>query len=279
MSRAYRGPITIASRALISALALALSLSACGTSSTDLLQSGLGSSEQKSAPANIAPASGPAAPNKVAASAAVSSSVQTDKTVEKAVESLTASATPGNTGYLIGPADVLDVSVFKVPELTKTVQVAETGLINLPLVGDVPAAGKTSQQLERDLNHQLGAKYLQKPQVTVLVKEYNSQRVTMDGAVKKPGVYPLRGQTTLLQLVALAEGPSEVSDSTLVVIRNTDGKRSAAKFNIDDIRSGAMTDPRLQPGDVVVAPSSTMKEAWNNILKALPIAGVFAAVL
>ena len=131
---------------------------------------------------------------------------------EKAAQTLTASATPGNSAYLIGPQDVLDVSVFKVPELTKSVQVADTGTINLPLVEEVPAMGKTTHDLERDLTAKLGGKYLQKPQVTVVVKEYNSQRVTVEGAVKKPGVYPVRGQMTLLQLVASAEGLSDNSD-------------------------------------------------------------------
>ena len=106
--------------------------------------------------------------------------------------------------YRIGPFDVLDISVFQVPELTKSVQVADSGTINLPLVGEVHVAGRTPQQLEHDLTARLGAEYLQNPQVTVVVKEYNSQNVTISGAVKKPGVYPIRGRTTLLQMVALA---------------------------------------------------------------------------
>ena len=96
--------------------------------------------------------------------------------------------------------------MFKVPELSKSVQVAEAGTINLPLVGDIQAAGKTPQQVEQDLAKKLGAKYLQSPQVTIYVREYNSQRITVDGAVRKPGVYPFRGKGTLLQYLAMAEG-------------------------------------------------------------------------
>ena len=103
-----------------------------------------------------------------------------------------AQATSG--AYRIGAADMLDITVFKVPDLSKTVQVSETGAINLPLVGEVRAEGKTTQELERDLTAKLGATYLQNPQVTVLVKENNSQRVTIQGAVEKPGVYPVKGQ-------------------------------------------------------------------------------------
>ena len=91
-------------------------------------------------------------------------------------------------GYKIGAMDVLDISVFQVPELTKSVQVADTGTINLPLVGEIAVVGKTPQQVERDLIARLGAKYLQNPQVTVYVKEYNSQQVTISGEIKKPGV-------------------------------------------------------------------------------------------
>ncbi|HVX35738.1 MAG TPA: polysaccharide biosynthesis/export family protein, partial [Hyphomicrobium sp.] len=119
---------------------------------------------------------------------------------------LTEVSDPDSTAYKIGPFDVLDITVFRVPELSKTVQVAAMGTINLPLVGEVPAAGQTAQSVERDLTKRLGAKFLQSPQVNVNIREYNSQRVTIDGAVKKPGVYPIRGGTTLLQLIATAEG-------------------------------------------------------------------------
>src|SRR5687768_12757963 len=116
--------------------------------------------------------------------------------------------------YAIGPLDVLEITVFKVPDLSKTVEVSDTGSINLPLVGEVPAAGRTAQQLERDLTVRLGGKYLQNPQVTVYVKDHKSQRVTIQGAVKAPGMFPLSGRTTLLQGIALAGGRDKVSDST-----------------------------------------------------------------
>ena len=121
-------------------------------------------------------------------------------------EALTAVATPGSNAYKIGPQDTIEIAVFKVPDLSRTVQVADSGTVNLPLIGDVVAAGKTAQQLERDLVKKYGGKYLQSPQVTVSVKEYNSQRVTIEGAVKKPGVYPIRGKASLLQFIATAEG-------------------------------------------------------------------------
>lgn len=189
-----------------------------------------------------------------------------------------ASATAGSA-YKIGPLDVLEVSVFKVPELSRSVQVAEAGTVNLPLVGEVPAAGRTAQEVERDLTRQLGAKYLQKPQVTVYIKEYNSQRVTVEGAVKKPGVFPFQGRGTLLQSIAMAEGLDTTRASTeVVVFRVADGRRQAAKFDIEAIRAGHVVDPALHAGDVVVVHDSSAKIAFNNILRILPAGGAFVGL-
>ena len=181
--------------------------------------------------------------------------------------------------YKIGPLDVLDISVFRVPELSTSVQVAETGTINLPLLGEVPAAGKTAEDVERDLAVKLGAKYLQSPQVTVFVKEYNSQRVTVEGAVKKPGIYPIKGGTTLLQSIALARGLRSSYDSTVLVFRKTGNQRSAAKFDIDAIKNGRSADPLVNQGDVIVVNSSSTKEAFNHVLRIIPAVGTFVPLM
>jgi polysaccharide export outer membrane protein len=198
------------------------------------------------------------------------------KPLARAADKLTSGATPGTTGYKIGPLDVVEFSVFKVPELTRTAQVGEAGDISLPLVGEVRAAGRTVQEVERELAQKLGAKYLQSPQVSVVVKEYNSQRVTIEGAVKRPGVYPIRSKMSLLQVIATAEGLDATSDTTVVVFRQMEGKRMAARFDIAEIRTGATKDPAVQSGDVIVAPTSAMKSAFDSILKSLPVASVFA---
>ena len=194
-----------------------------------------------------------------------------------AAEPFASAATPGSAAYKIGPQDALDISVFKVPELARNVQVADTGTINIPLLGEVPAAGKTAREVELDLKKRLG-KYLQSPQVTVQVREYNSQRVTMEGAVRNPGVHVLKGKTSLLQLVAISGGLGEASDSTVVVFRQTDGKRYVGRFEIDAIRKGEAEDPPIQAGDVVVANSSAFKAAWGDFMKTLPVAS-FAMLL
>ena len=82
----------------------------------------------------------------------------------QAAEALASVAKPGSKAYRIGPLDVLDISVFQAPELSKTVEVADNGNIEVPLLGETPAAGKTAQELQQDLNSRFGAKYLQNPQ-------------------------------------------------------------------------------------------------------------------
>lgn len=186
---------------------------------------------------------------------------------------LTAGATPGNSAYRIGPLDMLDVSVFKVPDMSKTVQVGDDGQISYPLIGEVQAAGKTTHELERDLAKRLGDKYLRSPQVSVLVREYNSQRVTVEGSVKSSGVYPMKGNTSLVQVIAMAGGiDSTIGSGDVVIFRSIDGRRSVARFDMDAIKKGNAEDPQLQPGDVVVADTSTTKVVLHNVLSVLPLA-------
>jgi len=168
---------------------------------------------------------------------------------------------------------MLEVSVFKVPDLSKAVQVGDDGNISYPLIGEVPAAGRTTHELERDLAKRLGDKYLRSPQVTVLVREYNSQRITVEGSVKNSGVYPMKGRTSLVQGIAMAGGiDTTIGSGDVVIFRVIDGKRSVARFDIDEIKKGKAEDPELQPNDVVVADASQAKVVLHNVLSVLPAA-------
>ena len=104
----------------------------------------------------------------------------------------------GATDYRIGAQDLLAISVFGVQELAKEVRVNSNGQISLPLIGGMMAGGLTIPELERELARKYADGYLQNPQVSVFVKEFTSQRVTLEGAVAKPGIYPITGRTTLL---------------------------------------------------------------------------------
>ncbi len=177
--------------------------------------------------------------------------------------------------YAIGPLDVLDISVFGVPDLSGTVEVGENGSLQLPLIGEIPAAGKTAEELETDLTSKLDT-YLQNPQVRVTIKEYKSRTVIVTGDIASTGVYPLTGETTLLQIVAKAGGFKESSDQTALVVRKRGGQTMAAKFDVSEIQDGRAADPILQSGDTIVAGKSAIKGAYQMFLKALPVAGVFA---
>lgn len=260
-------------RYLATALVAGL-VSGCGVSSVtdvglDSPKLGHGSSHANLANAGTA--------NSALDGAAAASTPAQPEAVKQSVNALTSVATPGSMAYKIGPLDVVDVSVFKVPELSKTVQLSEAGTMNYPLVGELNVAGMTAREVEQRLTKMLGEKYLRNPQVTVFVKEHNSQRITIEGTVKKPGVYPIKGGMSLLQAVAMAQGmDAAVSDNTLVVFRNDQGKRSAAKFNVAELRSGKVADPQLQAGDVVVANPSAIKQGFEFVLKSLRLTSVFA---
>jgi polysaccharide export outer membrane protein len=248
-------------------MACAASLAGCAGSSSSSAAMGAGGYTASGTYSDNG-ASSPGGPGFAPTDAATHSAA-----ASQAADKLTSVAKPGSSVYEIGPLDVLDVSVFKVPDLTKTVQVDEDGTINFPLVGDIKAAGRTAHQLEQDLTQRLSAKYLRSPQVTVFVKEYNSQRVTVEGSVRNSGVYTIKGRTTLIQVMAMAGGVNiDTASGDIVIFRTVDGTRSAARFDIDAIKSGQANDPELQPGDVVVVDTSATKVALGNILKVLPLA-------
>jgi polysaccharide export outer membrane protein len=190
-----------------------------------------------------------------------------------------AATNPSSTAYKIGPQDVLDVSVFNVPELSKTVQVADNGTVNLPLIGDVVASGRTAQDVEREVAKKLGDKYLKSPNVSVYIKEFNSQRVTVEGAVKTPGVFPVRTRTTLLQYVATAGGATDLAEDEVLVFREQGGKRMAAKFSLNGLRSGSIEDPVITAGDTIIVNTSALKQTFQGLMKVIPSWGTFLTLI
>lgn len=182
------------------------------------------------------------------------------------------------TEYRIGVGDKLDVRVFQVEDLSFEELVVDTsGNINLPLIGAVRGAGRTAGEMASDIARRLAAQYLRDPQVTVTVKEAASQKITVDGAVTKPGVYEMRGSTSLLQAVAMAEGPTRVADLTKVaVFRNIEGRRSVAVFDLSAIRQGRASDPQVLGDDVIVVDTSRLSSALREVVGALPALAAFA---
>ena len=183
----------------------------------------------------------------------------------------------GATDYRVGAQDLLSISVFGVQDLTKEVRVNSNGQISLPLIGAVMAGGRTIPELEAELARKYSDGYLQKPQVSVFVKEFTSQRVTLEGAIAKPGIYPITGKTTLLQAIALAGG---VDDKTadlggIVLMRQVDGKRMAAAYDLRQVRRGVVDDPVIFGDDIVVVEQSASKTALRRFIESVPVLGIF----
>jgi polysaccharide export outer membrane protein len=121
--------------------------------------------------------------------------------------------------YKIGPEDLIEVSVFEEEKLNKTVRVSSQGNISLPLIGILRVKGLTANELEREIRELLAEKYLQDPHVSVFIKEYRSQRISVIGAVEKPGPYDVTGQKTVLNLLGMAGGLKEDAGPLLFLIR------------------------------------------------------------
>ncbi len=182
----------------------------------------------------------------------------------------------GKSEYRIGPQDLIEISVFQVEDLNRTVRVNSQGQISLPLVGTVEAGGKTVQELEAHVAGLFSETYLQDPQVTVFVKEFTSQRVTLEGAIKSPGIYPLTGRTSLLQALAMAGGVTDLANlQGIVVFRTVDGQRMAAVFDLKAIRAGNAEDPQVYGDDVVVVDQSGARTGLRRILETIPVFNLF----
>ncbi|PYS96030.1 MAG: hypothetical protein DMF50_06410 [Acidobacteria bacterium] len=157
----------------------------------------------------------------------------------------------------VGPEDLLEISVFEIPELNRTVRVSEKGTISLPLLGEMSVKGLTAMQLESRLRDELSRRYLQDPQVSVFIRDYGSKKVAVIGAVGKPGVYAMLGARTLLQVLAEAGGLVKEAGGVLYVIRAMpEGDSRRLPVNVNDLLTNR--DPGLnlpvQPGDIISVP-------------------------
>lgn len=177
------------------------------------------------------------------------------------------------TAQKINASDVLEIDVFQVNELDRTVRVEANETISMPLIGNVKTANLTIPELELVLEKRYNQKYLQNAEITVFMKESFGQRVTMDGEFTKPGIYPSTSQTTLLQAVALAGGLTTLADEKKIfVYREFSNGKKVANYSIADIRAGKHSDPNIYGGDVIVAFTSKSKIAMQNLRQALGIA-------
>lgn len=182
--------------------------------------------------------------------------------------------------YRIGAGDLIQIQVFQIEDLERQVRVDNEGMISLPLIGNLKAAGLTRTELENEITRSYGAKFLQDPQVSVLIQEFTSQRITVSGAVAKPGNYPLEGATqlTLQQALAEAQGVSDLaSRRNVVVFRSIGGQKMIARFDLVEIESGKAPDPDIFGGDIVVVYRSDARLLLRTVLELTPFVMVFRA--
>ncbi|KQX19707.1 polysaccharide export protein [Sphingomonas sp. Root50] len=175
--------------------------------------------------------------------------------------------------YIVGPFDKLAIDVFGIDELSnRKVQVDASGRISFPLVGVLNISGLTPGDIEKLLQQKLAANYVRNPQVTVNLEQTVSQVVTVEGQVKKPGLFPVIGRMTLLRAVALAGGTDEFAKlNEVVVFRTVKGEQYAALYSLKAIRIGAYVDPDIYANDVIVVGESKARRTFKDILQVMPL--------
>ena len=165
-------------------------------------------------------------------------------------------ASSQSKNYPIGPEDVVEIRVFELDKLDRTVRVAGDGSIDLPLVGKIPVQGLTADGVSDRVADKLRGRYVKDPQVTVFIREYNSQKVSLLGAVAKPATYSLIGRRNLLQVIADAGGLSQAGNTLYVFRQSADGRNARLTVPLDQLLIDG--DPRwnvwLEPGDVISVP-------------------------
>ena len=199
--------------------------------SCSLLQAQSGNDASKTATDSRAPAAQPAAP---------AAGIATD-----------------DATYIIGVDDVLSISVWKEPEISRVVPVRSDGKISLSLVGEVTAGGKTPKDLKAEITEKLKS-YISEPEVTVIVQEMRSKKFNIMGMVGRPGSFPLNGSMTVLDGLAVAGGFRDFAKKKAIYVlrKKTDGTDERLPFNYNDVIKGKNSEQnvKLMPGDTVVVP-------------------------
>ena len=182
--------------------------------------------------------------------------------------------------YTLRPGDKIAVRVYGESELSVSeIIIDNAGVVSLPLIGDVRAMGSTATELGDLIEAAYAAEFLRDPQVTVFILTAYQRTIAVEGEVEQPGVFPYADGQTLLSALALARSPTETAKlDEVMIFRTIDGQKSAGRFDIRAIRGGRMPDVALVPGDVVVVGYSSVRGAWLDALRALPVVGYFRPV-
>jgi polysaccharide export outer membrane protein len=170
--------------------------------------------------------------------------------------------------YRIASNDLIEFKVFGVPDMQRDVRVNASGELSLPLIGAVAVAGLTAQTAEQRIAAKYKERYLQDPQVSLFIKEFTTQRIAIEGAVIRPGIYPVTGQLTLLRALALSGGFAPYADiNQIVVYRSRSGsQREQFTYDLDKVRAGSEMDPDIRSDDVIVVQRNARRAALRDSL-------------
>jgi polysaccharide export outer membrane protein len=158
---------------------------------------------------------------------------------------------------VIGPGDVMSVNIFGEPDLSGEHHVSTDGTIRLPLVGNLPVVGLTADEANDRVAAAYNAQFLKNAQVSIFIKAFNSRRVYVLGAVKKPGPVAYTDYMTVLAAVSMAGGPSRIADANRSMLtREQDGEKLRLRVPVADIGKGTAQDIELKPGDIIFVPES-----------------------
>lgn len=167
------------------------------------------------------------------------------------------SSIANNSSQAIGPNDIFEVRVYHQPDLSSTYRVGPDGTIQFPLVGHLEVKGKTAAEVAAQIRDALSGDYLVDPQVSVFVKELNSQKISVFGEVSKPGTFTYVDGMNVIQAVTLAEGyTKDASRKAITVTRTINGQEMRIEIKVDDILKGISKNFELKPGDIVFVPQS-----------------------
>lgn len=182
--------------------------------------------------------------------------------------------------YTLNPGDVIAVRVFDEPNLSvEEIALDNAGIVTLPLIGEVRAVGLSATELAAAIEAAYASNYLRDPRISVIVKQGRTRTIAVEGEVEQPGVFPYAEGQTLLTALALAQSPTDTAKlDEVMIFRTVDGQSTAGRFDLRAIRGGRMPDVALMSGDVVVVGYSSVRGAWQDVLRAVPVFGIFRPI-
>lgn len=198
-------------------------------------------------------------------------------TAQAAYQVLDQARPPEVAPYLIQPGDRVSINIYQERDLSQEdIFIDEAGKINLPLIGEMQASGRTPAELAQAIERAYGSRFLREPQASVALRAVRPRTITVEGQVNDPGVFDYRPGYTLLSAMALAGSPSpDARFDEVLVFREIGGQRAGARFDLTEIRAGRLDDPQLAPGDKIVVGYSALRGLWRDILTASPLLAVF----